>query len=134
MAAIESESGTIRVILRPHKVAEAGNPSWITSLFEVVVDDVEEAFSAVLSVTDSDLDELIRAFHVAGEKGDGFELESMDGDLVVGAGEGPRPSDMWVWFWHGDAASCMKGWRFLASRSGLLDFGESLRREAELLA
>lgn len=128
MAVIRSKSSNIVVSLSPHELEEGHNPPWIRNLFSLAQQGREIA-SAMISLTDNDMAEVIENCRLALDTEREFSFTSTDEDFILTITSGSLPADVYVSFWVGEPYQLMRGWRFVAPRAELKAFGDQLRDE-----
>jgi hypothetical protein len=129
VATLNAKTGDVDLILRPYRLAEEGEPTWLATQLEVKQEG-RTIFSTTLSLTSGDFEELGSGLvSVAIGKTKTFALTTMDDDLVIEMGKGELEGDVFVGFWAGEPYGLMTGYRFITLAGSLKAFADELLDE-----
>ena len=123
------------VTLKPYRVQEVGQPTWIEAQWEIVCDAVKY-LSAEIDLTPQDLAELREGLHAvsAGRTSD-FFMTSLDHDFAfqLWGGDEEGPGIIIAAIWVGELVEVMKGYRFYVTADDCIRFASELLSDEETL-
>jgi hypothetical protein len=126
MAILRAKTGVVEMVLRPYRISEEGDPTWILTQLEVTQGGTK-LMSTVLSLTKQDLARL-RTYLTdvsAGRRRD-FALTTTDYDLIIEARIMDGKDDVSIGFWTGEPYGLMHGYRFMVQIADLQPFAIEL--------
>ncbi len=122
MAVLYGKTNGIAMTVRPYRLSDEGQPSWILTQLELKQEGTV-ILTTTLSLTAEDLAELrTQLADLAAAGRVDFRLEITDGDLVFEGHRGDSPGDVVVGLWKGLPYEVMKGYRFLVKADDLPQF------------
>ena len=127
MAVLRDKTGDVALTLRPYRVTEDGEPTWILTQLELRRDGAK-LLSTTFSITRDDLAALrdgLNDFSAACREA--FALTTTDEDFVLHVQRRESPGDIAIGFWTGEPYALMKGYRFVAVADELERFAGELR-------
>lgn len=114
MAVLRGKTGDVALTLRPYRVSEEGEPTWLLTELELRQDGAK-LLSTTFSITRDDLVALRAGLNdVAAACQDAFALTTTDEDFVLELKRRDSPGDIAVGFWTGEPYALMRGYRFVA--------------------
>lgn len=131
MAVLRGKAGTLDFMLRPYKISDEGEPTWILVQLELDKDGAE-LLSTTVSLTRDDLVELATLLNeVADNRRTDFSMATTDDDFIVTVQRMSFPEDVSVGFWVGEPYELMKGFRFVVAAEAVKQFARDLHLEEQ---
>ena len=133
MAAIRAQIAPVELHLRPVRIREEGDPSWVVAQLELVNANAV-LMSQVLTLTRDDIRDFgTRIAEVGSGRSSTCWLSNMDENFVLAAREMQGTGVAWLGFWSGEPHELMKGYGFLVTGAALVQFAQSLLSEEAAL-
>ena len=134
MAVLSATTCDVELILRPYRIADEGQPTWILTQLELRQDG-GTLLSTSLSVTAEDLAELRAGLcDVAAGCREEFAITTTDDDFVLEARRLGSPGDIAIGFWTGEPYALMQGYRFVAAADEVGRFADALQSDGRAIA
>ena len=131
MAVLSSKDNMTELLVRPYRIREEGQPTWI--LTEIILAHKKtQLVRTTITLTGDDLSGLIELARSFAEPGTepSLELASTDDDFCLEIRAGRIQADRVVSCFIGDLYDLRRGFQFVTDTSRLLEFSARLKKDA----
>jgi hypothetical protein len=122
----------IELLLKPYKLQEKGQPTWILTQLEFKTKN-NALLSTTFSLTEDNLGEIIELLKKTSVQGKQFSYATMDANFVLEFNKAENEEDIIVSFWYGDLYDYRTGYQFTTTTQNINNFINELENDQKNL-
>ena len=128
MSVLNSKSGSLQIVLEPHRILDEEPPTWITTLVRFL-GKIPHQVTTTIALTVVDLASLSNTVRsISSGELESATFLSTDEDIYIDM-KPAHNNDVWVAIFVGEPSQTMIGYRALVSSEALHDWADTLESE-----